>query len=152
LRFIIDLEMGKPTCQIGKVLTVLQTLGVQIKLIAPATPGSIHEGGELGYSLTHAFGAAFDNPKLIVACVVGDGEAGMGPLATAWQSMAGRTCKTFLVPINVGLERSLGRSINDDTGTFFKARNDISTKLERVSFKLTPWGWPGQKVAKTTRS
>jgi xylulose-5-phosphate/fructose-6-phosphate phosphoketolase len=51
---------------------------------APETPGSIHEGGELGYSLAHAFGAAFDNPELIVACVVGDGEAETGPLATGW--------------------------------------------------------------------
>ena len=49
-------------------------------------PGSIHEGGELGYSLSHAFGAVFDNPDLIVACVVGDGEAETGPLATAWHS------------------------------------------------------------------
>lgn len=52
--------------------------------VAPETPGSIHEGGELGYSLSHAYGAAFDNPDLIVACVVGDGEAETGPLATAW--------------------------------------------------------------------
>lgn len=50
------------------------------------TPGSIHEGGELGYSLAHAYGAAFDNPDLIVACVVGDGEAETGPLATSWHS------------------------------------------------------------------
>jgi xylulose-5-phosphate/fructose-6-phosphate phosphoketolase len=54
--------------------------------VAPSTPGSIHEGGELGYSLSHAFGAVFDNPDLIVACVVGDGEAETGPLATAWHS------------------------------------------------------------------
>jgi xylulose-5-phosphate/fructose-6-phosphate phosphoketolase len=54
--------------------------------VAPTTPGSIHEGGELGYSLSHAFGAAFDNPDLIVACVIGDGEAETGPLATAWHS------------------------------------------------------------------
>jgi xylulose-5-phosphate/fructose-6-phosphate phosphoketolase len=54
--------------------------------VAPTTPGSIHEGGELGYSLSHSFGAALDNPGLIVACVVGDGEAETGPLATAWQS------------------------------------------------------------------
>jgi len=53
---------------------------------APETPGSIHEGGELGYSLSHAYGAAFDNPDLIVACVVGDGEAETGPLATSWHS------------------------------------------------------------------
>ena len=50
--------------------------------VAPETPGSIHEGGELGYSLSHAYGAAFDNPDLLVACVVGDGEAETGPLAT----------------------------------------------------------------------
>ncbi|MBW4024021.1 MAG: phosphoketolase family protein [Proteobacteria bacterium] len=64
--------------------------------VAPTTPGSIHEGGELGYSLSHAFGAAFDNPDLIVACVVGDGEAETGPLATAWQS------NKFLNPIRDG--------------------------------------------------
>ncbi|MFL6014982.1 MAG: phosphoketolase, partial [Gaiellaceae bacterium] len=54
--------------------------------VAPETPGSIHEGGELGYALSHAFGAAFDNPDLLVACVVGDGEAETGPLATGWHS------------------------------------------------------------------
>ena len=64
--------------------------------VAPTTPGSIHEGGELGYSLSHAFGAAFDNPELIVACIVGDGEAETGPLATAWQS------NKFLDPITDG--------------------------------------------------
>ncbi len=53
---------------------------------APEIPGSIHEGGELGYALSHAFGAAFDNPELLVACVIGDGEAETGPLATAWHS------------------------------------------------------------------
>ena len=54
--------------------------------VAPETPGSIHEGGELGYALTHAYGAAFDNPDLVVACVVGDGEAETGPLATSWHA------------------------------------------------------------------
>ncbi|MBI4082370.1 MAG: phosphoketolase family protein [Candidatus Lambdaproteobacteria bacterium] len=63
---------------------------------APETPGSIHEGGELGYSVSHAFGAAFDNPDLIVACVVGDGEAESGPLATAWHS------NKFLNPVRDG--------------------------------------------------
>src|SRR3954447_10024269 len=53
---------------------------------APETPGSIHEGGELGYSLSHAYGAAFDNPNLLVACVIGDGEAETGPLAASWHS------------------------------------------------------------------
>lgn len=62
----------------------------------PDTPGSIHEGGELGYSLSHAYGAAFDNPDLIVACVVGDGEAETGPLATSWHA------NKFLNPIRDG--------------------------------------------------
>jgi xylulose-5-phosphate/fructose-6-phosphate phosphoketolase len=64
--------------------------------VAPQTPGSIHEGGELGYSMSHAHGAAFDNPELIVACVVGDGEAETGPLATSWHS------HRFLDPANDG--------------------------------------------------
>ena len=54
--------------------------------VAPETPGSIHEGGELGYALAHAYGAAFDNPDLLVCCVVGDGEAETGPLAASWHS------------------------------------------------------------------
>src|ERR1700761_6667540 len=54
--------------------------------VTPETPGSIHEGGELGYSLVHAYGAALDNPELIVSCIVGDGEAETGPLATSWHS------------------------------------------------------------------
>ncbi len=54
--------------------------------VAPETPGSIHEGGELGYAISHAYGAAFDNPDLLVACVIGDGEAETGPLATSWHS------------------------------------------------------------------
>jgi xylulose-5-phosphate/fructose-6-phosphate phosphoketolase len=64
--------------------------------VTPETPGSIHEGGELGYSLSHAFGACLDNPDLIVACVVGDGEAETGPLATAWHS------NKFINPIRDG--------------------------------------------------
>ena len=64
--------------------------------VTPETPGSIHEGGELGYSLSHAYGMAFDNPDLIVACVVGDGEAETGPLATAWHS------NKFLNPVRDG--------------------------------------------------
>src|ERR687887_279636 len=53
---------------------------------APETPGSIHEGGELGYALVHAYGAVFDNPDLLACCVIGDGEAENGPLATSWHS------------------------------------------------------------------
>jgi xylulose-5-phosphate/fructose-6-phosphate phosphoketolase len=63
---------------------------------APETPGSIHEGGELGYALSHAYGAAFDNPDLLVACVIGDGEAETGPLAGSWQA------NKFLHPVNDG--------------------------------------------------
>jgi len=64
--------------------------------VSPECPGSIHEGGELGYSLSHSFGAVFDNPDLVVACVVGDGEAETGPLATAWHS------NKFLDPVTDG--------------------------------------------------
>ncbi|MFJ8447981.1 phosphoketolase [[Kitasatospora] papulosa] len=64
--------------------------------VAPETPGSIHEGGELGYALTHAYGAAFDHPELLVACVVGDGEAETGPLAASWHS------NKFLDPVHDG--------------------------------------------------
>ena len=64
--------------------------------VAPETPGSIHEGGELGYALAHAYGAVFDNPDLIAACVVGDGEAETGPLATSWHS------NKFLNPVHDG--------------------------------------------------
>jgi xylulose-5-phosphate/fructose-6-phosphate phosphoketolase len=64
--------------------------------VSPQTPGSIHEGGELGYSLAHAFGAAFDNPDLLVACVVGDGEAETGPLAGSWKSV------NFVNPVRDG--------------------------------------------------
>jgi xylulose-5-phosphate/fructose-6-phosphate phosphoketolase len=65
--------------------------------VAPETPGSIHEGGELGYALSHAYGAAFDNPDLVVCCVVGDGEAETGPLATSWHS------NKFLDPVRDGV-------------------------------------------------
>jgi xylulose-5-phosphate/fructose-6-phosphate phosphoketolase len=65
--------------------------------VAPETPGSIHEGGELGYALSHAYGAAFDNPDLLVAAVVGDGEAETGPLATSWHS------NKFVNPLNDGV-------------------------------------------------
>ena len=64
--------------------------------VSPECPGSIHEGGELGYSLSHSFGAVFDNPDLVVACVIGDGEAETGPLATSWQS------NKFLDPVTDG--------------------------------------------------
>ena len=89
--------------QIGRDIEGLRRLFRQFSFpggipshVAPETPGSIHEGGELGYALAHAYGAAFDNPDLLVACVVGDGEAETGPLAASWHS------NKFLDPVNDG--------------------------------------------------
>jgi xylulose-5-phosphate/fructose-6-phosphate phosphoketolase len=89
-------NVGEDTAGMRKLFTQFSFPGGISSHVAPTTPGSIHEGGELGYSLSHAFGAVFDNPGLIVACVVGDGEAETGPLATAWQSTK------FLDPITDG--------------------------------------------------
>ena len=79
-------DISQDEAGLKKLFTQFSFPGGISSHVAPTTPGSIHEGGELGYSLSHAFGAAFDNPHLIVACVIGDGEAETGPLATAWQS------------------------------------------------------------------
>jgi xylulose-5-phosphate/fructose-6-phosphate phosphoketolase len=80
----------------GRLFTQFSFPGGIPSHVAPETPGSIHEGGELGYSLSHAYGAALDNPGLIVACVVGDGEAETGPLAASWHS------NKFLDPVGDG--------------------------------------------------
>jgi len=101
--------------------------------VAPETPGSIHEGGELGYSLAHAYGAAFDNPDLMVACVVGDGEAETGPLAASWHS------NKFLNPVHDGAvlpilhlngykiagPTVLGRMPNDELDALFRGYGHI---------------------------
>jgi len=79
-------EIGQDAEGVKKLFRQFSFPGGIPSHVAPETPGSIHEGGELGYSLSHAFGAAFDNPDLIVTCIVGDGEAETGPLATAWHS------------------------------------------------------------------
>src|ERR671914_1541396 len=79
-------QVGQDAAGIRRLFRQFSFPGGVPSHVAPETPGSIHEGGELGYSLAHAFGAAFDNPDLVVACVVGDGEAETGPLATAWHS------------------------------------------------------------------
>jgi phosphoketolase len=89
-------DVGQDEAGMKKLFTQFSFPGGISSHVAPTTPGSIHEGGELGYSLSHSFGAAFDNPGLIVACVVGDGEAETGPLATAWHSTK------FLNPISDG--------------------------------------------------
>jgi xylulose-5-phosphate/fructose-6-phosphate phosphoketolase len=77
-------NIGQDEAGLKRLFTQFSFPGGIPSHVAPETPGSIHEGGELGYALSHAYGAAFDNPELIVACVVGDGEAETGPLATGW--------------------------------------------------------------------
>ena len=89
-------DVSQDEAGLKKLFTQFSFPGGISSHVAPTTPGSIHEGGELGYSLSHAFGAAFDNPGLIVACVIGDGEAETGPLATSWQS------NKFLNPVSDG--------------------------------------------------
>src|SRR6266699_5121869 len=99
---------------------------------APETPGSIHEGGELGYALTHAYGAVFDNPDLVACCVVGDGEAETGPLATSWHS------NKFLNPAKDGAVLSIlhlnGYKIGNPT-VLGRMSDDELTKL------FTGYGW-----------
>ena len=95
--------------------------------VAPETPGSIHEGGELGYSLAHAYGAVLDNPDLIAACVVGDGEAETGPLATSWHLNKFINPKTdgVVLPIlhrngyKIANPTIFGRMTNDEINNFF---------------------------------
>ena len=89
-------DVGQDEAGLKKLFKQFSFPGGISSHVAPTTPGSIHEGGELGYSLSHAFGAAFDNPDLIIACVIGDGEAETAPLATAWHS------NKFLDPITDG--------------------------------------------------
>lgn len=123
--------------------------------VAPETPGSINEGGELGYSIAHAFGAAFDNPDLIVACTVGDGEAETGPLATSWQS------NKFLNPVGDGAVLPIlhlngykisnptvfGRMTHEEIESFFKGcswkpyfveGDDPMTMHEKMADTLDP--------------
>ena len=95
--------------------------------VAPETPGSIHEGGELGYSLSHAFGAVLDNPNLIAACIVGDGEAETGPLATSWHGIKFLNKKTdgVVLPIlhlngyKISNPTVFSRMSNDELASFF---------------------------------
>ena len=100
--------------------------------VSPECPGSIHEGGELGYSLSHAFGAVFDNPDLIAACVIGDGEAETGPLATAWHS------NKFLNPVTDGIVLPIlhlnGYKIANPT---------VLARISRAELEqlLTGYGW-----------
>ena len=89
-------EIGENEAGLKKLFRQFSFPGGIPSHAAPETPGSIHEGGELGYALVHAYGAAFDNPNLVVACVVGDGEAETGPLAAAWHS------NKFLSPVSDG--------------------------------------------------
>ncbi|MDJ1135493.1 phosphoketolase family protein [Streptomyces iconiensis] len=89
-------DVSRDAAGMGRLFRQFSFPGGVPSHVAPETPGSIHEGGELGYSLAHAYGAAFDNPDLVVACVVGDGEAETGPLAASWHSTK------FLDPVHDG--------------------------------------------------
>lgn len=101
--------------------------------VAPETPGSIHEGGELGYSLAHAFGAVFDNPDLIATCIVGDGEAETGTLATSWHS------NKFLNPITDGAVLPIlhlnGYKINNPTVLARISREELENLLKGYGWK-----------------
>ena len=114
--------------------------------------GSIHEGGELGYSLSHAYGAAFDNPDLIVACVVGDGEAETGPLATSWHS------NKFLNPATDGAVLPIlhlnGYKIANPTSSHASAtrswtRCSAATATRRTSWRATTRRTMHQQMAAT---
>ncbi|NJP68640.1 phosphoketolase [Streptomyces spiramenti] len=89
-------DVGRDEAGMGRLFQQFSFPGGVPSHVAPETPGSIHEGGELGYSLSHAYGAAFDHPELVVACVIGDGEAETGPLAASWASTR------FLDPMHDG--------------------------------------------------
>jgi xylulose-5-phosphate/fructose-6-phosphate phosphoketolase len=131
---------------------------------SPECPGSIHEGGELGYSLSHSFGAVFDNPNLTVACVVGDGEAETGPLATAWQS------NKFLNPISDGAvccpsctsmaTRSATRRYSPASSmrnwsNFYEVAAGrltlwkVMTRRKCINSWPAPWTWPWRAFAKS---
>ena len=109
----------------------------------PETPGSIHEGGELGYSLSHAFGAAFDNPDLLVAVMVGDGEAETGPLATAWHS------NKFLNPARDGAVLPIlhlnGYKIHNPTLLARISHEELRPRWPMIVLR-SPKGWTGPKV------
>jgi xylulose-5-phosphate/fructose-6-phosphate phosphoketolase len=111
---------------------------------SPECPGSIHEGGELGYSISHAFGAVFDNPELIVACLVGDGEAETGPLATAWHS------NKFLNPITDGAVLPIlhlnGFKISNPTILARISREELEQLLR--GYGWTPFFVEGHEPAK----
>ncbi|HEX3542181.1 MAG TPA: hypothetical protein VHT75_17240, partial [Acidimicrobiales bacterium] len=115
---------------------------------ASTTPGSIHEGGELGYSLAHAYGAAFDNPNLLVACVIGDGEAETGPLATAWHS------NKFLDPAGDGAVLPIlhlnGYKIANPTVLSRISRDELTRLLEGYGHR--PWFVEGHEPAAVHRA
>ena len=95
--------------------------------VAPETPGSIHEGGELGYALTHAYGAAFDSPELLVCCIVGDGEAETGPLAASWHS------NKFVNPARDGRSAGLINSMTFPDGRVFRLLSGVDNGRGQVT-------------------
>ena len=128
--------------------------------VAPETPGSIHEGGELGYALSHAYGAAFDNPDLIVACVVGDGEAETGPLATGWHgnkflnpARDGACCRSCISMVTRSPTRASSRvfpTMNCRSSSKAWATNRTSSKGMIPSWSIS--SWPAYSIRSSKRS
>ncbi len=128
--------------------------------VSPGTPGSIHEGGELGYSLVHAYGAALDNPDLIVACVIGDGEAETGPLAASWHS------NKFLDPVGDGAVLPIlhlnGYKIANPTVLARIGDDELRWLLRDTAIARSSWSetnpstctsnWPPRSIEPSTRS
>ena len=127
---------------------------------APETPGSIHEGGELGYALMHAFGAAFDNPDLLVACVIGDGEAETGPLATSWHSNKFLNPRTdgAVLPIlhlngwKIANPTVLARIPEDELVSFLEAAAGVRLSCQGTSRKRCTGRWPARSTRRSTTS
>jgi len=118
-------DITRDTAGMQRLFRQFSTPGGVPSHVSVPTPGSIHEGGELGYVLMHAFGAAFDTPDLIVAAVVGDGEAETGPLEGSWKSIRflNPACDGTVLPIlhlngyKIATPTVLGRAIQDDART-----------------------------------
>ena len=137
-----DISQDEPGLK--KLFTQFSYPGGISSHVSPQTPGSIHEGGELGYSLSHAFGAVFDNPDLVVACVIGDGEAETGPLATAWHS------NKFLNPVSDGVVLPIlhlnGYKISNPTILARISQEELQKLLE--GYGWTPYFVEGYEPAK----
>ena len=140
-------NVGRDEAGLKKLSTQFSFPGGIPSHASPECPGSIHEGGELGYSLSHAFGAVFDNPDLVLACVVGDGEAETGPLATAWHSnkflaaiVRVRICQRF---------RFLGLALDEERNASADGRTEAA--LHKESSVVQAWLIPANENLQIAR-